>query len=80
MRLAGEVAKSLSFAPELHALANDVIARMTEGGTLLYNGAHLRIEKDARDWSIIMGGDGVRLPLTPSLSSVLTGIQLAISW
>lgn len=61
LRLVGEVAKSLYFAPELHALANDVIARMTEGGALEYNAAHLRIEKDARDWSIIMGGDGVRI-------------------
>jgi hypothetical protein len=60
MRLVREVARSLYFPTSLHALAKQVIDRMTEGNRLPYNGAHLRIEKDARDWSIIMGGEEVR--------------------
>ena len=57
--LVSEVARSLDFAPALHELANQIIFRLTKDGQLSYNAAHLRIEKDARDWSIIMGGDGV---------------------
>jgi hypothetical protein len=57
--LVSEVARSLDFAPALHELANQIISRLTKDGQLSYNAAHLRIEKDARDWSIIMGGDGV---------------------
>ena len=33
---------------------------MTKGGQLEYNAVHLRIEKDARDWSQIMGGEQAR--------------------
>lgn len=57
--LVSEVARSLRFAPALHELANQIISALTNQGSLSYNAAHLRIEKDARDWSIIMGGDGV---------------------
>jgi hypothetical protein len=54
-----EVAKSLEFAPQLHAMAQRIIEGMTEGGKHDYNGVHLRIEKDARDWALIMGGQEV---------------------
>ena len=54
-----EVAKSLQFAPPLLALADRIIEGMTLGGQLQYNGVHLRIEKDARDWAMIMGGQQV---------------------
>lgn len=54
-----EVAKSLKFSPELHALADRIVDAVTEGGTLPFNGVHLRIEKDARDWAAIMGGQQV---------------------
>lgn len=54
-----EVAKSLLFAPELHALAKRIVDVLTEGGTQPFNGLHLRVEKDARDWATIMGGQQV---------------------
>lgn len=54
-----EVARSLRFAPALHAMADRVIAGVTQGGTLPFNGVHLRVEKDARDWASIMGGQEV---------------------
>jgi hypothetical protein len=55
-----EVARSLRFAPELHALADRILSELTEGGAAPFNGLHLRIEKDARDWATIMGGQQVR--------------------
>lgn len=54
-----EVARSLAFAPSMHALAERVIGAMTAAAPE-YNAVHLRIEKDARDWSQIMGGPEVR--------------------
>ena len=61
------VAKSLEFAPEVMALANRIVANMTRGGQLPLNAAHLRIEKDAKDWTITMGGRGVGAPSPPLL-------------
>lgn len=58
--LVSDVARTLRFAPALEALAARIVANMTHGGRLPYNSAHLRFEKDARDWSIIMGGKDVR--------------------
>lgn len=55
----GSVARSLRFAPQLERLAERIVANMTQSGHLVFNAAHLRIEKDARDWSIILGGEGV---------------------
>lgn len=57
-----EVARSLAFSPRLHALADRVVQGVTDGGRLPFNGVHLRVEKDARDWASIMGGTQVRLP------------------
>ena len=57
-----EVAKSLEFSSKIHDLADRVIAGMTKDGSEEYNAVHLRIERDARDWSQIMGGEAVRLP------------------
>ncbi len=54
-----EVARSLAFAPRLHAMADRVVAALTDGGRLPFNGVHLRVEKDARDWASIMGGTQV---------------------
>ena len=59
LRVVTEVARSLTFAPEIQRLADRVIAGMTAGGQAEYNAVHLRIEKDARDWSTIMGGEAV---------------------
>ena len=53
------MARSLQFAPELHALADRVVEGVTEGGRHPFNGVHLRIEKDACDWAAIMGGQQV---------------------
>ncbi|PSC70539.1 alternative oxidase [Micractinium conductrix] len=54
-----EVAKSLKFAPELVSMADRIVEAMTAGGKHEFNGVHLRIEKDARDWAAIMGGQQV---------------------
>lgn len=61
LRVVTEVAKSLEFSPLIHAMADRIIEGMTAGGAHDYNGVHLRIEKDARDWAMIMGGQQVRL-------------------
>ena len=60
LRVVTEVAKSLEFSSKIHSLADRVIHGMTGGGTQEYNAVHLRIERDARDWSQIMGGEAVR--------------------
>ncbi|KAK9785429.1 hypothetical protein WJX73_009533 [Symbiochloris irregularis] len=59
LRVVTEVAKSLAFAPQIHALADRIILGMAAQGAEVFNAVHLRIEKDARDWSTIMGGDAV---------------------
>ena len=53
------VARTLFFNPLLTRLADEIVAGMAEAGVKAYNSLHLRIEKDARDWSAIMGGTGV---------------------
>ena len=58
-----EVAKSLEFSSKIHDMADRVIRGMTNGGSDEYNAVHLRIERDARDWSQIMGGEAVRMDL-----------------
>ncbi|KAK9844459.1 hypothetical protein WJX74_002810 [Apatococcus lobatus] len=59
LRVVTEVAKSLEFSSKIHQLADRVIHGMTNGGMEEYNAVHLRIERDARDWSQIMGGEAV---------------------
>jgi len=67
--LVSDVARTLSFAPGLVALADRVVAAAARasGGassashpippTLApFNGVHLRLESDARDWATILGG------------------------
>ena len=53
------VARTLSFAPLLTGLADQIVAGMKAAGMAPFNSLHLRIEKDAKDWSTIMGGAGV---------------------
>ena len=53
------VARTLFFAPLLTGLADQIVAGMTAAGMAPFNSLHLRIEKDAKDWSTIMGGAGV---------------------
>lgn len=59
-----DVARSLTFAPAVRVLADRVIASMSgsagSGMYKEYNAVHLRLEKDARDWSVMMGGEAVR--------------------
>ena len=62
------MARSLEFAPKVAALADRVIHGMTMAGKYEYNAVHLRIEKDARDWSQIMGGEQVRSLMMLALS------------
>lgn len=59
LRVVTEVARSLEFSSYVTSLADRIIHGMTKGGQLEYNAVHLRIEKDARDWSQIMGGEQV---------------------
>ena len=53
------MARSLEFSDKVAELADRVIHGMTMAGKYEYNAVHLRIEKDARDWSQIMGGEEV---------------------
>lgn len=53
------VARTLFFAPQLTALADEIASGMEAAGVGTFNSLHLRIEKDAKDWSAIMGGNGV---------------------
>ena len=62
-----KAARSLAFAPAMRTLADRVVAGITAakgaGGDVTpveFNAAHLRLEKDARDWAIILGGQAVR--------------------
>ena len=57
-----KVARSLPFAPHLEQLAARIVANITGDGRAQFNGAHLRMEKDAKDWSVIMGGEEVQFP------------------
>jgi len=57
--IAAAVAASLEFPPHLRALADKASSVMTSQGRAPYNGVHLRVEKDAEDWALIMGGPGV---------------------
>lgn len=59
LALVGEVTRSLRFPPSVHALAARIVEGVTGGGKRSFNGAHLRIEKDARDWAMILGGPQV---------------------
>ena len=59
LRVVTEVARSLEFSDKVAQLADRVIHGMTMAGKYEYNAVHLRIEKDARDWSQIMGGEEV---------------------
>ena len=61
LRVVTEVARSLEFSDKVAELADRVIRGMTMAGKHEYNAVHLRIEKDARDWSQIMGGEEVKL-------------------
>lgn len=67
MPLVGQVALSLSFSRAVDSLASLVIQAL-QGGSgdtgkgavdSKYNGVHLRIEKDAQDWSTTLGGQQV---------------------
>lgn len=60
LALAGQVALSLEWSPVVRALAERVVERLSEGGTRPYNGAHLRLERDASHWKRILGGQRVR--------------------
>ena len=53
------VARNLPFAPDLNTLAEEIIDGMKRVGVVVYNGIHLRIEKDAKEWAEIMGGEKV---------------------
>ena len=54
------VAQNLPFAPDLNILAGEVVDGLKSAGVAVYNGIHLRIEKDAEEWADIMGGEKVQ--------------------
>lgn len=56
MESAQEAATALKFNRTIVAMARTVIAGMRTAGVGRYNGAHLRLEKDAVDWARILGG------------------------
>ena len=45
----------------MHHLADVVISQMARAGAASFNGLHLRIEADAGDWGMLMGGEQVSL-------------------
>ena len=61
MELPKEAARSLQFPPGIVALADKVIDGIEQAtGNREFNGIHLRLESDSRDWSEILGGRDVR--------------------
>ena len=50
--LAVEIARRFTFSPLMQTMADKIIAKM---GTS-FNGLHLRLEKDAKDWASLSGG------------------------
>lgn len=80
LALAGEVARSLRFAPRLVELADRVLQDVTDGGKKTFNGLHLRLESDAAPWLNAMGGAKVGLSFksriqTPELISDVSAHQ-----
>lgn len=56
MESAQEAATALKFNRTIVQMARTVIAGMRAAGVSRYNGAHLRLERDAVDWARILGG------------------------
>eukprot|EP00879_Flechtneria_rotunda_P013450 GHRR01014043.1.p1 GENE.GHRR01014043.1~~GHRR01014043.1.p1 ORF type:complete len:592 (+),score=161.63 GHRR01014043.1:229-2004(+) len=56
MEAAQEAATALKFNKTIVQMARTVINGMKAKGIQRYNGAHLRLEKDAVDWARILGG------------------------
>jgi len=56
MESAQEAATALKFNRTIVRMARTVINGMKEAGITTYNGAHLRLEKDAIDWARMLGG------------------------
>jgi hypothetical protein len=56
MESAQEAATALKFNRTIVQMARTVINGMRTAGISHYNGAHLRLEKDAVDWARILGG------------------------
>lgn len=56
--LTAVIAETMEFPPNLIKLADKIREVMTHHGKISYNGVHLRVEKDATDWMLIMGGPG----------------------
>lgn len=56
MESAQEAATALKFNRTLVQMARTVISGMRQAGVQRYNGAHLRLERDAVDWARILGG------------------------
>jgi hypothetical protein len=57
-----QVAATLHFNPSLEYLADRVVSYITRDGRRNFNGVHLRVEKDAAEWFLILGGlDGAQV-------------------
>ncbi len=62
MELPKEAARSLRLPPGIVALGDKVVNGIAQAnaGERDFNGIHLRLESDSRDWSEILGGRDVR--------------------
>ena len=69
------MAKSLKWAPGLRRLADKVVKAINAKGRT-FNSLHLRLEKDARDWTEIMGGAQVWLSSLDCAWAYAPNIQL----
>ena len=69
--LAAEAARSLQFSRQLVELADNVVHRVTDGGRRQFNGLHLRLEDDLRDWIARSGGVQVRCERVESVGIVV---------
>eukprot|EP01025_Chloroclados_australasicus_P029867 TRINITY_DN2984_c1_g1_i1.p1 TRINITY_DN2984_c1_g1~~TRINITY_DN2984_c1_g1_i1.p1 ORF type:complete len:520 (-),score=-1.73 TRINITY_DN2984_c1_g1_i1:147-1706(-) len=51
--LVSNIAKSMQFSQKIRDIANQVMQQLPTN----YNGIHLRLEQDAKDWETILGGE-----------------------
>ena len=63
MQLVAAVADTVRWSVPMRELADKILAGMKAKGVDVFNAVHFRIEKDAKDWTQIMGGIDVRISI-----------------